>query len=257
MKRLKAMGFLAILVGLLLTSVAPCVRAEEPLDLNRATLEEIMKLPISEDTARAIWERKEFRSYFASVYELRELPEIGQAELNLLKPLVKIVAVPIEDEELKRVNDIYYRIRNWEAEEGASEALVDHWIDLAKDPFNVNEATYGQVANLQTLSPPDAAAIYRYTRLNRIERQTFSAQRPGAYLLGLLQRAQLRALRGSGAGGRAPGQLPVPGLRHAVVLRHQRVPSGGPEPGERFLRFLVGPSRSRPTRVRSTSTSCG
>ena len=179
MKRLKAMGFLAILVGLFLTSIAPCVRAEEPLDLNRATLEEIMKLPISEEAARAIWERKEFRSYFTSVYELRELPEIGQKELNLLKPLVKIAPVPIEDEELKRVNEIYYRIRNWEAEEGASEALVDHWIDLAKDPFNINDASYWQIANLQTLAPPDAAAIYRFTRRNRIERPSALRNVPG------------------------------------------------------------------------------
>ena len=179
MKRLKTMGFLAILVGLFLTSIAPCVRAEEPLDLNRATLEEIMKLPISEEAARAIWERKEFRSYFTSVYELRELPEIGQKELNLLKPLVKIAPVPIEDEELQRVNEIYYRIRNWEAEEGASEALVDHWIDLAKDPFNINDASYWQIANLQTLAPPDAAAIYRFTRRNRIERPSALRNVPG------------------------------------------------------------------------------
>ncbi|MCK5596777.1 MAG: hypothetical protein KAJ04_04945, partial [Candidatus Eisenbacteria sp.] len=88
-------------------------------------------------------------------------------------------AVPVEDEELKRINEIYYRIRNWEAEEGASEALVDHWIDLAKDPFNINEASYWQIANLQTISPPDAAAIYRYTQRNRIERRTALRNVPG------------------------------------------------------------------------------
>jgi hypothetical protein len=174
-----AMGFLAILVGLFLTTVVPCVRAEEPLDLNRATLEEIRKLPVSEDVARAIWERKEFRSYYTSVYELKELPGIDQKKLNELKPLVKIVPVPVEDEELQRINDIYYRIRSWEAEEGASEALVDHWIDLAKDPFNINDASYWQIANLQTLSPPDAAAIYRYTRRNRIETRTALRNVPG------------------------------------------------------------------------------
>ena len=179
MKRLKAMGLLTILIGLLLTSIPQSAGAQEPLDLNRATLDEIRRLPISEEAARAIWERKEFRSYFTSVYELRELPGIGQKELNLLKPLVKIVPVPIEDEELTRVNEIYYRIRNWEAEEGASEALVDHWIDLAKDPFNVNTANYWQIANLQTLSPPDAAAIYRYTRRNRIERRSALRNVPG------------------------------------------------------------------------------
>lgn len=179
MRKMRVTGFLAVLLGLALAWIPQCVRADEPLDLNRATLEEIMKLPISEEAARAIWERKEFGPYFASIYELRELPEIGQEELNRLKPLVKIVPVPVEDEELERVNEIYYRIRSWEAEEGASEALVDHWIDLAKDPFNVNTASYWQIANLQTLSPPDAAAIYRYTRRNRIEYRSALRNVPG------------------------------------------------------------------------------
>ena len=92
---------------------------------------------------------------------------------------MKIVPVPVEDEELQRVNEIYYRIRQWEAEEGASEALVDHWIDLAKDPVNINTASYWEIANLQNVSPPDAVG---------------SAERPGAHVLGLLQRQELRAL---------------------------------------------------------------
>jgi DNA uptake protein ComE-like DNA-binding protein len=179
MRQIRAMGFLAILVGFGLALGSPCVFAVEPLDLNRASLSEIEALPITPEQAHAIWEYREYRAYYASVYELLGLPGITQDDLNRLKPLVKIVPVPVEDEELQRVNEIYYRIRQWEAEEGASEALVDHWIDLAKDPVNINTASYWEVANLQNVSPPDAVAIYQYTRRNRIETRSALRNVPG------------------------------------------------------------------------------
>ena len=179
MRHRRAVGLLGILVCLAVVSVATPARADELLDLNRASLAEIKKLPIPAEDAEAIWRHKEYYSYFQSVYDLRKVPGISQEELNALKPLVKIVPVPVEDEELQRVNEIYYRIRQWEAEEGASAALVDQWIDLAKDPLNINEATYEQIANLQNVSPPDAAAIYSYTRRNRLERQSNLRNVPG------------------------------------------------------------------------------
>jgi DNA uptake protein ComE-like DNA-binding protein len=179
MRQLRAMGFLAILVGFGLALWCPCAIGGEQVDLNRATLAEIEELPITKEQARALWEYREYRAYFSSVYELLELPEIGQEDLDRLKPLVKIVPVPIEDEELQRVNEIYYRIRGWEAEEGASEALVDHWIDLAKDPVNVNTATYWEIANLQNVSPPDAVALYSYSRRNRIDTRSALRNVPG------------------------------------------------------------------------------
>ncbi len=179
MKRLRAMGFVAVLVGLILAANAPCVHAEEQLDLNRATLEEIRALPISEEVAETIWRYREYTSYYGSVYELRTLPGVTIEDFQRIKPLVKISAVAIEDEELQRINEIYYRIRQWESEEGGGEALVDHWIDLAKDPVNVNTATYNEIANLQSVSPPDAAAIFKYMRKNRVERRSQLRNIPG------------------------------------------------------------------------------
>jgi len=179
MRRRTAAGLLATLVCLGLLAAAPGAWGNDQLDLNRASLEEIESLPISSEDAYTIWWHKEYHTYYTSIYDLRELDGISQEEIDLLKPLVKIVPVPVEDEELQRVNEIYYRIRQWEAEEGASEALVDQWIDLAKDPLNVNTATYTELANLQNVSPPDAAAIYNYTRRNRIEYRSQLRNVPG------------------------------------------------------------------------------
>ncbi len=179
MKHRTAAGLLGLLIFTGLIAFAPCAQGATQLDLNRATLEEIRKLPISEELAQAIWWHKEYYRYFDNIYDLREIKGMTQEDIDRLKPLVKIVPVPVEDEELQRVNEIYFRIRQWEAEEGASEALVDQWIDLAKDPIDINTATYTQIANLQNVSPPDAAAIYRYTRSNRIEYRTALRNVPG------------------------------------------------------------------------------
>ena len=75
MRQIRAMGFLAILVGFGLALGSPCALAGEQLDLNRATLAEIEGLPLTEAQARAIWEYREYRAYFSSVYELLDLPE--------------------------------------------------------------------------------------------------------------------------------------------------------------------------------------
>ncbi|MBD3347611.1 MAG: hypothetical protein GF400_00245 [Candidatus Eisenbacteria bacterium] len=179
MRHRTAAGLLGMLVLLGLLAAAPTAYGDEKLDLNAASLEEIKELPISDEDAYAIWWHKEYHRYYDSIYDLRELGEISVEEMNTLKPLVKVVPVTVEDEELQRINEIYYRIRRWEAEEGASEALVDQWIDLAKDPINVNTATYTELANLQNVSPSDAAAIYRYTRRNRIEYRSQLRNVPG------------------------------------------------------------------------------
>ena len=84
MKKLRAMGLAAILVGFGLAAGVTVVHADEPLDLNQATLEEIMKLPIDAADARAIWEHREYRAYFSSIYELRTIPGVTQEELDAL-----------------------------------------------------------------------------------------------------------------------------------------------------------------------------
>jgi DNA uptake protein ComE-like DNA-binding protein len=179
MRHRRATWLLMLLFCLTMAVGASTARGATPLDLNRATFGEIKKLPISATDAETIWWYREYHAYFQSVYDLRTLPGITQETLDKLKPLVKIVPVPIEDEELQRVNEIYFRVRQWEAEEGASEALVDQWIDLAKDPIDINAASYEQLANLQNVSPPDAAAIYNYTRVNRIDTRSALRNVPG------------------------------------------------------------------------------
>ena len=111
MRHRTAAGLLGTLVCLGLLAAATLASGEDQLDLNRASLEEIKKLPISDEDAYTIWWHKEYHTFYTSIYDLRDLDGISQQEIDLLKPLVRIVPVPVEDEELQRVNEIYYRIR--------------------------------------------------------------------------------------------------------------------------------------------------
>ncbi len=157
-----------VLLLLLFVSGAPAIRAQEEyvppsqqLDINRASLEELGALPIDPEQVETLWEYREYTSYFESIYEIRRLPGFDQRTFDRIKPLIKIVPVQETDEEIQRMNSIYFRIEQWAANEGTNEGLVDLWIDQAKDPINVNTATLTDLNNLQNVSPVDAVAIIR------------------------------------------------------------------------------------------------
>jgi len=137
------------------------VPAERQLDINRATLEQIRTLPIDEQDAMTLWQYREYTSYFKSIYDIRKLSGFDQEKFDRIKPLIKVLPIKEEDEEIARRDAIYYLIEQWAANEGTNEGLVDIWIDQAKDPINVNTATLNDLMNLQNVSPVDALAIIK------------------------------------------------------------------------------------------------
>jgi DNA uptake protein ComE-like DNA-binding protein len=135
--------------------------ADFPIDLNSATLEEIMELPLPPEDARAIYEYREFRAYFESVYDLMKIDGIDARELETLKPLVRIEPVGI-DYFAERMSVAQRNVRSWGSSEGSNEGLIDLWIDIAKDPPNINTAGLYELMNLQNVSPVDAVAIFQH-----------------------------------------------------------------------------------------------
>jgi DNA uptake protein ComE-like DNA-binding protein len=149
---------LLLMMGHLLT-----IYADNPqLDLNNASFEEILKLPIPPEIAEKIYGKITFQGPLESVYELNKI-EGMTAELFLkIKPLVRIVPyIPRTDRE-QRLEDLYYRLSRWEGDDGVSQSLVDTWIERSLEPFDINEIRYEELINLQNVSPVDAAAIINY-----------------------------------------------------------------------------------------------
>lgn len=135
--------------------------ADFPIDLNSASLEEIKELPIPPAKAVAIYEYRQFRSYFKSIYDLMKVPGITPDDLELLKPLVRIE--PVQPDYLaERMSIAQQSVRMWGSSEGSNEGLIDLWIDIAKDPPNINTADVYDLMNLQNVSPVDAVAIVKH-----------------------------------------------------------------------------------------------
>jgi DNA uptake protein ComE-like DNA-binding protein len=139
----------------------PLWAAEFPIDLNSATLEEMMELPLPPEDVRAIYEYREFQSYFESVYDLMKVRGIDAKDLETLKPLVRIEPVEV-DFFAERMSIAQRSVRQWGSSEGSNEGLIDLWIDIAKDPPNINTASIFDLMNLQNVSPVDAVAIFEH-----------------------------------------------------------------------------------------------
>ena len=166
-----------VLLALLL--VASSGRAAEPLDLNKATREEIDALPVAPEVAQGIWEYREFVDWYGSVEDLLHVPGLTPEVLLTLRPLVKIL--PVErSEEMQRKDDLFYRFEWWEGSEGADESLVELYKDLALRPVDINTATVLDLQNLQSMTPAGAVAIARYRdRVGRIANQAELRRTPG------------------------------------------------------------------------------
>lgn len=169
---------LAMTAALLLLTVG-AASAEGPLDLNRATREEIGALPLPPEVAQAIWEQREYVDWFETVNDLMRVSGMTPELLATIKPLVEIVPI-VPSEEQQRKDDLFYRFEYWEGSEGTDESLVEMYKDLALRPVDVNTATVLDLQNLQTMSPIGAAAIVRYRdRVGKIANSADLRRTPG------------------------------------------------------------------------------
>ncbi|APF20665.1 hypothetical protein Calab_1208 [Caldithrix abyssi DSM 13497] len=133
--------------------------AQQKIDLNRATLEQLKALPVSPELAQELYNRVQFKGYFTSIYQLWELPGMDAETFKKLKPLVKIEPVPAASAVQERIEQIYYRLERWSSNEGISNDLIDLWIEKALEPVNINKLGYDELVNFQNVSPVDAVAI--------------------------------------------------------------------------------------------------
>ena len=150
---------------------------ENQLDLNRASLDQIKALPIPGDVAEAIYHYRTYRAYFGSIYDLMEVPGMTPELLGKIRPLIHITPVfELEREELReeerRAQERYYVVQRFLSEEGASEGLVDQYVDRLKFPQNINRMNYFDLVSFQNVSPVDAVAVLKERKMaGRIENQ--------------------------------------------------------------------------------------
>jgi DNA uptake protein ComE-like DNA-binding protein len=137
-----------------------------PLDINRAGAAEIRALPIPREVADALIDHRDYQALYTSVFDLAQVKGMTPELLRRLRPLVVITPVfesaRIEQEDAAiRAGDLNYLVQRLLSEEGASEGLVDDYVDQIKEPRNVNRLDYFDLLGYQNVSPVDAVAILK------------------------------------------------------------------------------------------------
>lgn len=164
-------------------AAAPAAAAA-PVDLNAASPAAIRALPVPPAVADAILDHRTYVAWFTSALDLLEVPGVTPELYARLKPLVFVTPVfestrlEQEDED-RRTGELNALVQRLLSEEGASEGLVDEYVDQIRDPRDVNTLDYDELVSYQNVSPVDAVAVLRERRLSgRIEnaRQLRAAQ---------------------------------------------------------------------------------
>jgi DNA uptake protein ComE-like DNA-binding protein len=134
------------------------------VDLNEASVHELVALGLPGEVAEAVVDHRTYVSYFNSLFDLLQVPGMTPELLKAIRDRVEVAPVfetarREQEEEERRAGELNYLVQRLLAEEGASEGLVDAYIDRIKDPRNVNRMSYFDLIFYQNVSPVDALAI--------------------------------------------------------------------------------------------------
>ena len=163
---------LALLLGLVPAGgpVGAARAAPAPIDLNSASLEELLALPVPAELARRIHDRRVYERFYANIFELMEVEGMDAGLLEKLKPLVSAIPPTVTDASIARLSASFQQVQNFLGEEGASEGLADEYLDRLRNPEDINDLDLYDLMSFQNVSPVDAAAIVRARKqLGRLE----------------------------------------------------------------------------------------
>lgn len=146
--RLFVLLFAAISIGV----------AQDKIDLNTASKEELATLPLSKAQVDAIYKHRIVYGRFLSIFDLQKVEGIDAATYTMLKSRVVLMPERNRDFRIEQREKMYREIEQY-ASEGTNDNEADHFIDLALNPNNINNMSYQQILNLPRVSPIDAARI--------------------------------------------------------------------------------------------------
>ena len=137
------------------------INKEKLIDINRASLQELEKLPISREEAKAIYDFIRKRGPLRSVYDLSRIKGLKTC-ICKIKPYIKV----IPPRSPFRFAFYATRVRERAArEESPREAAFDEWISLLAHPININKADIDDLYQLDGVSLQDAIEVVKYARM--------------------------------------------------------------------------------------------
>ncbi len=145
--------------GFVLAVLVTAYSLSNQLDINSASLDQIRELPVSQELARAIFERLKEYGRFSSIYELMQVEGMTSDKLEELKPLI-YVSMPEQAE--PRTRNVYRIQRLLASEEGPTASAVEDWQDLVLAPMNINHVRVDDLVRLEDVSLVDAVAVVKH-----------------------------------------------------------------------------------------------
>jgi DNA uptake protein ComE-like DNA-binding protein len=154
---------LIVLAGLLAAGggARAAVDLGDHVDLNSASLEEVLQLPLPEDLARRIVDYRTYVRYFDNVYQLNEVDGMTPEIFTRLKPLVATLPPPEADASIARLSAGFRQVQRYLGQEGSNEGLADEYLDKMRHPENINRMDLFDLMSYQMVSPVDATNIIK------------------------------------------------------------------------------------------------
>lgn len=154
-----------VLIGMFIFFLLPLnVLQAQQIDINKASLEQIRSLPVTEEQAMAIYHYILFEGPLTSIYDLLELKEMDPETFQKIKDRILVDPYQKKSGWEERFEQMMLQMERWESSEGINQSLVDYWYEQALNPLPISEVRFDQLENLQGVSPVDAAAIIRYRK---------------------------------------------------------------------------------------------
>lgn len=146
--------------GLALSIFSLSMAFANPVDINNASLADLEDLPLTEGQVRAVYEYVQYHGPLESVYELVNISELKHSDIEALKPIL-VLKPDLNAAINTRLQDQYRKVEDWTSTEGASEGLMELWLERLAEPINVNTATYDDLVSFQNVSQIDAVAVLK------------------------------------------------------------------------------------------------
>ena len=155
---MKSKFYLILLCGYILSF--------EKIDINNASIDDIMSLPLSKEKNNSIWSYLNSTGQINSIYDLLYIDILNADDIHSLKKHIKIV----KQEYDFSVNQLY-KTHNWLTSDGNSQGLAESYLNYFYNPRNINHMTYDDIYSFPNLTPMDVVAVLKQQKRGGIKEQ--------------------------------------------------------------------------------------
>ena len=127
------------------------------VDINNASYNEILSLPLAKEKNQKIWEYVSLSGRINTIYDLMQVELLSIEDIHLLKNYIRIT----EKKYKSTSSNISYKTDQWLSQEGSSEGIAELWLDRFYNKQNINQMNYDDLSSLPNFSPMDVVAVLK------------------------------------------------------------------------------------------------